>query len=185
LAQQIAEEAKNLTKFNGFGVQVILGGTNMGAEQKRFKSQRVDILVATPGRLKDHLQTTPGFQALCSSLRVLVLDEADQLLEMGFRHDIEAILKMLPSGRGGTKGAASSTRQTLLFSATVPKEVHEIAKAAMHAEFKFIDAMDDDGDATNNQVIQHYLLTPLHLQIHVMYELIVNARKVPNYKIMV
>jgi len=72
LAQQIADEAKQLITFNGFGVQVVLGGTNMSAEAKRFSSQRLDILVATPGRLQDHLKSTPGFKALCQRLRVIL-----------------------------------------------------------------------------------------------------------------
>ena len=71
------------------------------------------ILVATPGRLKDHLENTPGFSTRLKGVKVLVLDEADRLLDMGFRRDIEKIMAATPKDR-----------QTLLFSATVPEEVY-------------------------------------------------------------
>jgi superfamily II DNA/RNA helicase len=68
--------------------------------------------VATPGRLKDHIENTPGFATRLRGVKVLVLDEADRLLDMGFRTDIERIVDALPK-----------QRQTLLFSATVPDDV--------------------------------------------------------------
>lgn len=70
------------------------------------------ILVATPGRLKDHIENTAGFATRLMSIKVLILDEADHLLDMGFRKDIERIIAATPK-----------QRQTLLFSATVPPEV--------------------------------------------------------------
>ena len=70
------------------------------------------ILVATPGRLIDHLENTPGFSTRIKGVKVLVLDEADRLLDMGFKRDIEKIISFIPK-----------ERQTLLFSATVPAEV--------------------------------------------------------------
>lgn len=74
-----------------------------------FPSQ---ILVATPGRLRDHIENTAGFATRLMGVKVLVLDEADHLLDMGFRKDIERIITAIPK-----------QRQTLLFSATVPEEV--------------------------------------------------------------
>lgn len=68
--------------------------------------------MATPGRLKDHMVNTPGFVGRLRGIKVLVLDEADRLLDMGFRKDIEQIIMALPK-----------QRQTLLFSATIPIEV--------------------------------------------------------------
>jgi superfamily II DNA/RNA helicase len=72
----------------------------------------LQILVATPGRLRDHMENTPGFATRLLGVKVLILDEADRLLDMGFRSDIEKIVAALPK-----------QRQTLLFSATVPDEV--------------------------------------------------------------
>lgn len=70
------------------------------------------ILVATPGRLLDHIENKSSFSARLMGLKLLVLDEADHLLDLGFRKDIEKIVDSLPR-----------QRQTLLFSATIPKEV--------------------------------------------------------------
>ena len=71
------------------------------------------MLVATPGRLQDHIENTPAFSQRLKGVKVLILDEADRLLDMGFRKPIERIIGALPK-----------ERQTLLFSATVPKEVY-------------------------------------------------------------
>lgn len=74
--------------------------------------QIIQILVATPGRLRDHVENTAGFASRLMGVKVLILDEADHLLDMGFRKDIEKIIAAVPK-----------QRQTLLFSATVPEEV--------------------------------------------------------------
>jgi superfamily II DNA/RNA helicase len=86
----------------------IVGGTKKGGEEKRLM-EGTDILVATPGRLQDHIENLSGFASVLAGLRVLVLDEADQMLDMGFRPAIEKICAILPKAK-----------QTLLFSATVP-----------------------------------------------------------------
>ena len=119
LASQIHVEANQLLTFHEYGAQVVFGGTNIGTDKKRLRENRCDFLVATPGRLIDHLENE-GLRERMSNLRVLVLDEADQLLEMGFRPSIEKILSYLPR-----------KRQTLLFSATVPDAVKQIAANAM------------------------------------------------------
>lgn len=89
----------------------------MNTETKRLAA-RCDILVATPGRLLDHLENG-GLQAKLSFLRVLVLDEADRLLEQGFRKELEKIIGYLPPRN-------AVPRQTLLFSATIPQQVHQV-----------------------------------------------------------
>jgi len=122
------------------------GQTNINSERKNIVSGRCDFLVATPGRLIDHLQNTPGFATKLRNLRVLVLDEgslpsllpsltptppsADMLLEMGFRPDITRILGYLPK-----------ERQTLLFSATVPKEIKDIATLALRPQYSLVDTV--------------------------------------------
>lgn len=72
----------------------------------------LQILVATPGRLLDHIENKTGFSVRLMGLKMLVLDEADHLLDLGFRKDIEKIVDCLPR-----------QRQSMLFSATIPKEV--------------------------------------------------------------
>lgn len=112
LAQQVAEDARALAQHTELWVGEIYGGMPMGP-QIRDLHAGFDVIVATPGRLIDHLER--GNVDL-SEVEVLVLDEADRMLDMGFRPQIEAILARLPK-----------ERQTLLFSATMPNGVHALA----------------------------------------------------------
>ena len=91
LASQIAKEAEALLHFHQLSSTVVYGGTNINSERSRLRSKRVDVLVATPGRLIDHLENS-GLAGQLAGIRTLVLDEADQLLEMGFRPAIEKVL---------------------------------------------------------------------------------------------
>jgi ATP-dependent RNA helicase DeaD len=114
LALQVREELAWL--YAGAGVRVIacVGGTDMRAD-RRALSNGAEIVVGTPGRLRDHIERS--FLDL-SGLAAAVLDEADEMLDMGFRDDLEAILE-----------AAPETRRTLMFSATVPREIEALAKS--------------------------------------------------------
>ncbi|GJU90015.1 DEAD-box ATP-dependent RNA helicase 31-like protein [Tanacetum coccineum] len=99
LASQAAMEANKLIKYHAsLGVQVVIGGTRLALEQKRMQASPCQILVATPGRLKDHIENTAGFATRLMGVKVLVLDEADHLLDMGFRKDIEKIAGSCPQG---------------------------------------------------------------------------------------
>ena len=106
-------EARSLSTYHGMRVMCVVGGKKVGPELSKLQASPPTILVATPGRLNDHL-TNNGVDKLCRELRVLVFDEADQLLEMGFRPDIERALQRLPP---------KDTRQTLLYSATFASNV--------------------------------------------------------------
>ncbi len=112
LAQQVAEDARVLARHTELWVGEIYGGVPL-APQIRDLRAGFDLIVATPGRLIDHLER--GNVDL-SEVEVLILDEADRMLDMGFRPQIEAILAALPK-----------ERQTLLFSATMPNGVHALA----------------------------------------------------------
>ena len=113
LAQQIEAEAKTFTRSSkGFRTAIIVGGTNMH-EQRSSLRGGVQIIVATPGRLIDHLQQ--GNTNL-SRVSLIVLDEADRMLDMGFEPQIREVLMNLPR-----------PHQTLLFSATMPSEVETLA----------------------------------------------------------
>ncbi|HUP89291.1 MAG TPA: DEAD/DEAH box helicase, partial [Longimicrobiales bacterium] len=112
LAQQVAEDARKLTKHTELWVGEIVGGMPM-RPQIRDLAAGFDILVATPGRLFDHLERG---NVNLDEVKTLVLDEADRMLDMGFRPQIEAILERVPKAR-----------QTLLFSATMPNGVHALA----------------------------------------------------------
>ncbi|CAM0881733.1 unnamed protein product [Alopecurus aequalis] len=143
LANQVAVEARKLLKYHSsLDVQVVIGGTKLPQEQRNMRSAPCQILVATPGRLIDHLDNTPGFSTRIKGVKVLVLDEADRLLDMGFKRDIEKIISFIPK-----------ERQTLLFSATVPAEVRQISHLAMHKDYKFINTVQEGDEETHAQVI--------------------------------
>ncbi len=112
LAIQVAESATEYSKYMNMWVGVIYGGTSVQKDIRDLKAG-FDILVATPGRLIDHLER--GNVDL-SEIEVLVLDEADRMLDMGFRPQINQILRHVPK-----------TRQTLFFSATLPNDVKSLA----------------------------------------------------------
>ncbi|KAH8050972.1 helicase [Aureococcus anophagefferens] len=115
----------------------------------RAGSRAPDILVATPGRLNDHLENSAGFaRDTLGGLECLVFDEADQLLDMGFRPAIEQMLRAIQATR--------LTRQTLLFSATLPADVKGIAKLSMKdgSDYDFVDTVGDADEQTHSHVPQ-------------------------------
>ena len=113
LAAQIDEHLRDLAVHTPISGAAIYGGVGMGPQEHAFRSG-VDVLVATPGRLLDHF-TRP--YARLDSLEVLVLDEADRMLDMGFLPDIRRVLKQLPA-----------KRQTLFFSATMPAPIVQLSQ---------------------------------------------------------
>ncbi len=113
LAAQIDEHLRDLAVHTPLSGAAIYGGVGMGPQEHAFRSG-VDVLVATPGRLLDHFQY--GYAKL-ESLEILVLDEADRMLDMGFLPDIRRVLKHLPT-----------KRQTLFFSATLPQAIVELSR---------------------------------------------------------
>jgi ATP-dependent RNA helicase RhlE len=112
LASQIAESARAYSRFSHMNVATVFGGTSVHRNRQDV-ARGVDVLVATPGRLLDLIEQ--GALDL-RNVEILVLDEADQMLDLGFIHDLKRIVKLLPS-----------RRQTLFFSATMPKAIRELA----------------------------------------------------------
>ena len=118
LAIQIGESFTAYGKYTGLNNTVIFGGVKQGSQTNALR-RGVDILVATPGRLLDHMQR--GTIRL-GGVETLVLDEADRMLDMGFIHDIRKVMKALPS-----------QRQNLLFSATFSKEISQLASDLLNS----------------------------------------------------
>jgi len=112
LAGQIAESARAYSRFSQMRVATVFGGTSIG-KNKQDVARGVDILVATPGRLLDLIEQR---HLHLNEVEILVLDEADQMLDLGFIHALKAIVRLLPA-----------KRQTLFFSATMPKSIKELA----------------------------------------------------------
>lgn len=112
LASQIVEQLDAIAVHTPVTAAVIIGGVGMGPQEHAFRSG-TDVLVATPGRLLDHMRSS---YAKLDQIEYLVLDEADRMLDMGFLPDIKRILKQLPV-----------KRQTLFFSATIPTPIAALA----------------------------------------------------------
>jgi ATP-dependent RNA helicase MSS116 len=118
------------------------------------KTQRegCHILVATPGRLND-LLTDPYSRIEAPGLTTLVLDEADRLLDDGFSRDIEDIIELLPNRR-------EVDRQTLLFSATIPREVMSLVRRTLKPDFHFVQTVQEGDVATHDKVPQKIVAVP-------------------------
>ena len=117
LALQVREDVRTYGKHVGLRSTVVYGGVGIQPQIAELR-RGVDILVATPGRLLDHVQQRT---VNLRQVEILVLDEADRMLDMGFIHDIRKILALLPA-----------RRQNLLFSATFPDEIRKLAAGFMH-----------------------------------------------------
>jgi superfamily II DNA/RNA helicase len=117
LAAQVVENFEKYGKNHKLNVALIIGGVSFGDQESKLV-RGVDVLIATPGRLLDHSERG---RLLLSGVELLVIDEADRMLDMGFIPDIERIGKLVPF-----------TRQTLFFTATMPPEIQRIADNFLH-----------------------------------------------------
>ena len=139
LAAQVEENVKAYSRYLNTKSQVVYGGVSINPQMRNLRSG-VDILVATPGRLLDlHSKNAVKFD----QLEMLVLDEADRMLDMGFIHDIKRVLKLLPK-----------QRQTLLFSATFDPEITELAESMTQDPVKLSTA---PANTTVKKIEQHLL----------------------------
>ncbi|KAK6514261.1 ATP-dependent RNA helicase [Arthrobotrys conoides] len=118
LALQIFHVARELTKHHSQTCGIVIGGANRRAEAEKL-SKGINLLIATPGRLLDHLQNTQGF--VFKNLKALVIDEADRILEVGFEDEMRQIIKILPK----------ENRQSMLFSATQTTKVEDLARISL------------------------------------------------------
>ncbi|XP_023551234.1 probable DEAD-box ATP-dependent RNA helicase 48 isoform X1 [Cucurbita pepo subsp. pepo] len=176
LASQIAAEAIALLKYHdGIGVQTLVGGTRFKDDQKRLESVPSQIIVATPGRLLDHVENRSGLSVRLMGLTMLILDEADLLLDLGFRKDIEKIVDCLPR-----------RRQSLMFSATVPREVRRISQLVLKREHVFVDTVGLGCVETPTQVRQSCLIAPHESHFQIVCNLLKeHISCTPEYKVIV
>ncbi|KAL3815958.1 hypothetical protein ACHAXA_003579 [Cyclostephanos tholiformis] len=183
LAMQIHAQAQVLTSSHSNGIdglgrypmksQVMYGGTSRAADLRKLEDNPPFILVATPGRLIDHIRTSrvrrSSFADVIRGVSVWVLDEADRCLDMGFRNDMEYILRH--KSRGGRGGGEEDRNdvllpaQTLLFSATLPGELRSIMSSHMREDYLTVDCVMDVDPAThtNSNVDQTYVMLPSSL----------------------
>ncbi|KAK0722234.1 P-loop containing nucleoside triphosphate hydrolase protein [Lasiosphaeria miniovina] len=148
LAEQIGEEARKLTRGLGLIVQTAVGGTMKNAMLHKTRREGCHIMIATPGRLNDLLSdSSSGIDA--PQLQALVLDEADRMLDVGFDAELQEILTFLPNRR-------DVPRQTLLFSATIPKNVVGLARKYIDGNnFEFVQTTRSDETPTHEKVPQY------------------------------
>ncbi|MFL5211959.1 MAG: DEAD/DEAH box helicase [Microvirga sp.] len=121
LAAQVEESFERYGVNHRLSVTLIIGGVSFGDQDMKL-ARGTDVLIATPGRLLDHFERG---KLLLTGVELLVIDEADRMLDMGFIPDIERIVKLVPF-----------TRQTLFFSATMPPEIQRLADAFLHNPVK-------------------------------------------------
>ncbi|HYO55845.1 DEAD/DEAH box helicase, partial [Archangium sp.] len=145
LAMQVAEAIHRYGQKLGVSVLPLYGGQPIG-QQLRVLKRGVDVIVATPGRALDHLQRQ---SLLLDSVRTVVLDEADEMLDMGFAEDLEAILEATPE-----------EHQTALFSATLPPRIASIAERHLHAPVHVRIAKEKVAPGTGPRVRQVAYIVP-------------------------
>ncbi|KIS72238.1 uncharacterized protein UMAG_00652 [Mycosarcoma maydis] len=147
LATQIADEAKKLLSHKPeLKVQLLVGGASRNFQINDWRRSRPDVVVATPGRILDLLNDVGMIREAMTACRTLILDEADTLLEMGFRDDLQAIMRHLP---------AKVDRQNMLFSATVSPEIRAIARASLQKDHRFIDCVPAGEENVHKHIPQY------------------------------
>lgn len=148
LAEQIAVEAKRLTKRTGLVVQSAVGGQDKLRMLRNVQRDGCHLLVATPGRLND-LLSDPRSGIAAPKLASMVLDEADRMLDVGFERELGEIIDQLPS-------PSEKVRQTMLVSATIPDSVIRLARNMVRPDnFQFIQTIPENESLTHDHVPQH------------------------------
>ncbi|KAH6808444.1 P-loop containing nucleoside triphosphate hydrolases superfamily protein [Perilla frutescens var. hirtella] len=168
LAIQTHAVAKDLLKYHSQTLGLVIGGAARRSESERIV-KGVNLLVATPGRLLDHLQNTKGF--IYKNLKCLVIDEADRILEANFEEEMKQIIKILPK-----------ERQTALFSATQTKKVEDLARLSFQTKPVYIDVDDGRKRVTNEGLQQGYCVVPCAQRFNLLYSFLKKNR---SKKIMV
>ncbi|KAK4564260.1 hypothetical protein RGQ29_006365 [Quercus rubra] len=155
LAIQTHAVAKDLLKYHSQTLGLVIGGSARRTEAERIV-KGVNLLVATPGRLLDHLQNTKGF--MYKSLKCLMIDEADRILESNFEEEMKQIIKLLPKNR-----------QTALFSATQTRKVEDLARLSFQTTPIYIDVDAGRNKVTNEGLQQGYCVVPSAKRFILLY----------------
>jgi ATP-dependent RNA helicase DDX10/DBP4 len=144
-----------------FSAGLVIGGKSLQEEQNALA--RMNIVVCTPGRMLQHLSQTALFSV--DNVQMLVLDEADRILDMGFQRDLDAIVEYLPKDR-----------QTLLFSATQTKRVSDLARLSLR-DPEYVSTSEQGESATPKSLQQNYVLTPLPDKLDTLWSFIQTCKK--------
>nr|CAH7728301.1 unnamed protein product [Callosobruchus chinensis] len=163
LSMQTFGVLKELMKYHHHTYGLVMGGTARQTEAQKL-SKGINILVATPGRLLDHLQNTPDF--LYKNLQCLVIDEADRILEVGFEEEMKQIINLLPK-----------RRQTMLFSATQNKKTDALTALALKKEPVYVGVDDSKAEATVSGLEQGYVVCPSEKRLLILFTFLKKNRK--------
>lgn len=155
LALQTFGVLKELMANHSQTFGLVMGGSDRKAESKKL-GNGVNIIVATPGRLLDHLQNTTNF--MVKNLMCLCVDEADRILEVGFEDEMKAIVKLLPK-----------KRQTMLFSATQTKKTEDLARISLKKMPVYIGVDDLKETATVEHLEQGYIVAESDARLRILY----------------
>src|SRR6218665_3142235 len=147
LSYQIFDVLNQIGGKHDFSAGLIIGGKDLKFESKRL--DRCNIIVCTPGRLLQHMDENPLFN--CDNLKLLILDEADRILDMGFAKTMNAIIANLPP-----------ERQTLLFSATQTKSVKDLASLSLKEPI-YVSSHEKEINATPDNLTQSYMVCSLQV----------------------
>ncbi|XP_054830831.1 probable ATP-dependent RNA helicase DDX10 [Eublepharis macularius] len=153
LAYQTFEVLRKVGKNHDLSAGLIIGGKDLKQESERIHN--INILICTPGRLLQHMDETSYFHA--SNLQMLILDEADRILDMGFADTMNAIIENLPK-----------KRQTLLFSATQTKSVKDLARLSLK-DPEYVWVHEKAKFSTPATLEQNYVVCELHQKINMLY----------------
>ncbi|KAF1354661.1 putative ATP-dependent RNA helicase [Delphinella strobiligena] len=169
LALQIFGVARELMAHHSQTFGIVIGGANRRAEAEKL-AKGVNLLIATPGRLLDHLQNTQGF--IYKNLKALVIDEADRILEVGFEDEMRQIIKILPKDE----------RQTMLFSATQTTKVEDLARISLRQGPLYINVDYRKEHSTVEGLEQGYVICESDLRFRLLFTFL---KKHPKKKIIV
>ncbi|KAK1012469.1 ATP-dependent RNA helicase [Friedmanniomyces endolithicus] len=169
LALQIFGVARELMEHHSQTFGIVMGGANRSAEAEKL-GKGVNLLIATPGRLLDHLQNTQGF--VFKNLRALIIDEADRILEVGFEDEMRQIVKILPK----------DDRQTMLFSATQTTKVEDLARISLRAGPLYINVDHHQEHSTVAGLEQGYVICEADMRFRLLFTFL---KKHPKKKIIV
>ncbi|KAL8950850.1 MAG: hypothetical protein Q9222_003148, partial [Ikaeria aurantiellina] len=156
LAIQIFEVLRKIGRFHTFSAGLVIGGKSLQEERERLG--KMNILVCTPGRMLQHMDQTAAFEI--DNLQILVLDEADRIMDMGFQGTVDAIVEHLPK-----------ERQTLLFSATQTKKVSDLARLSLK-DPEYVAVHEAANSATPSTLQQNFIVTPLPEKLNTLWSFI-------------
>uniref|UniRef100_T1IEY6 ATP-dependent RNA helicase n=1 Tax=Rhodnius prolixus TaxID=13249 RepID=T1IEY6_RHOPR len=161
LALQLYETLIKVGKYHDFSAGLIIGGKDVEFERSRM--HHVNVIICTPGRLLQHMDENPLFD--CNNLQILVLDEADRCLDLGFEREMDCIIQNLPS-----------QRHTLLFSATQTKKVKDLARLSL-VDPKYISAHEHEKYKTPDGLTQSYVICEQHEKMTLLWSFITTHTK--------